>query len=71
MDAGREATLDATQCPECGGLAEVRWRQVVESTDGPVELARVGCVRRHWFLLPVEHLARAGSGLRLRTAWAS
>jgi hypothetical protein len=53
--------MDTTFCPECGALAEVLWRDVLESTDGPVEHAKVMCVRRHWFLLPVEHLARAAA----------
>ena len=48
---------DTTICPECGGLAEVEWRDVLESTDGPVEHAKVRCVRRHWLLLPVASLA--------------
>jgi len=50
--------MDTTLCPECGALAEVQWREVIESTDGPVEHAKIVCVRRHWFLLPVEHLVR-------------
>jgi hypothetical protein len=50
--------MDLTLCPECGGLAEVLWRDVVSSTDAPVELAKIICVRRHWFLLPVAHLER-------------
>ena len=50
--------MDLTVCPECDELAEVRWRAVMESTDGPVEHAKVVCVRRHWFLLPVSHLVR-------------
>ena len=25
--------MDLTLCPECGGLAEVQWRDVVGSTD--------------------------------------
>ena len=33
--------MDTTLCPECGGLAEVLWRQVAESTDGPVEHAKI------------------------------
>jgi hypothetical protein len=49
-------TMDTTLCPECGALAEVKWRDVAESTDGPVEHAKVVCVRRHWFLLPVARL---------------
>ena len=50
--------MDMTLCPECGALAEVQWRAVMESTDGPVEHAKIGCVRRHWFLLPVACLER-------------
>jgi hypothetical protein len=48
---------DSVACPECGGPAEVQWRSVLESTDGPVEHAKVLCAQRHWFLLPVERLA--------------
>jgi hypothetical protein len=49
--------MDTTSCPECGALAEVEWRAVLESTDGPVEHAKVRCLQRHWFLLPVAALA--------------
>jgi hypothetical protein len=31
-------------------------RESWPSTDGPVEHAKVACVRRHWFLLPVSQL---------------
>lgn len=51
-----EPVTDLSTCPECGGPAEVSWRAVLESTDGPVEHARVDCVERHWFLLPVAAL---------------
>jgi len=50
--------MDLTTCPECGELAEVQWRSVMESTDGPIEHAKVVCIRRHWHLLPVARLAR-------------
>ena len=50
------AALDTTTCPECGALAEVTERAVLEGTDGPVEHARVVCVARHWFLLPAASL---------------
>jgi hypothetical protein len=56
---GSLVAMDTTLCPACGALAEVQWRDVAESTDGPVELAKVVCVRRHWFLLPVASLERA------------
>ena len=49
--------MDTTVCPACGELAEVQWRAVLESTDGPVEHAKVLCVSRHWFLLPLATLA--------------
>jgi hypothetical protein len=51
--------MDTTLCPQCGALAEVQWRDVLESTDGPVEHAKIVCAARHWFLLPVEDLERA------------
>jgi hypothetical protein len=48
--------MDMTNCPECGHPAEVFDRHVLESTDGPVEHARVRCVQRHHFFLPVSRL---------------
>jgi uncharacterized protein YbaR (Trm112 family) len=54
----RERVVELTVCPECRQPAEVEWRAVLESTDGPVEHAKVLCVRRHWFLLPTADLAR-------------
>ena len=48
--------MDTTNCPECGVLAEVEWRAVMESTEGPIEHAKIRCVQRHWFLLPVAAL---------------
>jgi uncharacterized protein YbaR (Trm112 family) len=45
--------MDLTVCPECAEPAEVQWRSVLESTDGPVEHAKIICARRHWFLVPV------------------
>lgn len=50
--------MDLAVCPECAEPAEVQWRAVLESTDGPVEHAKTLCVRRHWFLLPVASLVR-------------
>ena len=51
--------MDLTCCPACGVPAEVIDRFVLESTDGPVEHARIRCAGRHCFLLPVRTLARA------------
>lgn len=54
------AAVQLTRCPECGALAEIERRTVLESTDGPVEHAKVRCVLRHTFLLPaaaLDHVA--------------
>lgn len=53
---------DTTVCPECGVPAEVQWRAVLESTDGPIEHAKIVCAGRHWFLLPVAKLAECAGG---------
>lgn len=44
--------MELTSCPECGDVAEVTWRCLVDSTDGPIEHVKILCVRRHWFLQP-------------------
>jgi hypothetical protein len=59
--------MDLTTCPECGAPAEVRDRHVLESTDGPIEHARIRCVQRHFFFLPLEHLTSTGRGASRRT----
>lgn len=40
-----------TTCPDpdCQDIAEVELRDVMESTDGPIEYVRTRCVRGHWF----------------------
>lgn len=48
---------DSTICPECGDTAQVEWRAVLESTDGPIEHCKVRCRWGHAFLLPVSMLA--------------
>jgi hypothetical protein len=48
-----------TACPECGAPAEVVPEGEADSTDGPVELVRVWCVDRHWFLLAADSLPAA------------
>src|SRR6478672_2545493 len=51
--------IDTTTCPQCGAVAEVTERAVLESTAGPVEHVRVVCLDRHWFLLPAESVTSA------------
>jgi hypothetical protein len=58
--------METTTCPECDQVAEVEWRAVLESTAGPVEHARIRCVQRHWFLLPLAVLEQDASP---PTAW--
>lgn len=43
-----------TPCPDCGELAEIIDRFVLESTDGPVEHYQVRCINRHCFTMPVD-----------------
>ncbi len=49
--------MELTSCPECGVPAHVEQRHVMESTDGPIEHAKIRCVRGHWFFLSVAALA--------------
>jgi len=56
--------MDLTVCPECGQIAEVQHRLVLESTDGPIEHAKIRCVRGHWFFLPVSELPGPACKLR-------
>jgi hypothetical protein len=53
-------------CPEymdehgsvrCGLPAEVLYRYELASTDGPLESAKIGCPRGHWFNGPIEFLS--------------
>lgn len=54
--------MDITICPQCREAAEIVDRHVLESTDGPIEHARVRCVQRHHFFLPVSRLSSALAG---------
>lgn len=53
-------------CPECGAAAEVVPEGCAESTDGPVELVRLWCIERHWFLLAADSLPATLAGLPLQ-----
>jgi hypothetical protein len=48
--------MDLTVWPECGEVAEIQRRAVLESTDGPIEHVKILCIRRHWFMLPAAWL---------------
>lgn len=50
------AYTDNTGLVRCGLPAEVEGRYTMESTDGPLESARIRCPRGHRFNGPVEFL---------------
>jgi hypothetical protein len=40
---------DSIPCPQCGAQAQITERFWLDSTDGPVERLKIGCVSNHWF----------------------
>jgi hypothetical protein len=51
-------------CPECGAPAQITERFWLDSTDGPLEHLKTGCVNNHWLTPRAEtvdqDLAAAG-----------
>jgi len=45
-------------CPECGGLAQITERFWLDSTDGPIEHVKTGCVNNHWVTPRTETVDR-------------
>jgi hypothetical protein len=63
------AYLDAEGASRCALPAEVEYRYIQASTDGPLESAVIRCPSGHWFNGPIEFLtwaktraARLGTG---------
>jgi len=52
------AYMDAHGTVRCGLPAVVEYRYTMESTDGPLESAKIRCPRGHFFNGPVEALTR-------------
>jgi hypothetical protein len=52
------AFLDATGATRCGLPAEVEDWYAMQSTDGPLECARIRCPCGHFFNGPIESLTR-------------
>jgi len=50
------AYLDRRGAVRCGLPAEVEYRYTVGSTDGPLESAKIRCLRGHWFNGTIEAL---------------
>ena len=50
--------MDDTRCPEpgCELPAEILDRAILESTDGPIEHARIVCLGGHRFFMPTAML---------------
>ena len=49
----RDTELRTTCCPECGSIAEIEWSETVHGSSGAVEMVKIRCILRHWFLLPL------------------
>jgi hypothetical protein len=45
-------------CPQCGAPARITERFRLDSTDGPVEHLKIGCVNNHWFTPTAEAVER-------------
>jgi hypothetical protein len=40
---------DTIPCPQCGAPARITERFWLDSTDGPIEHLKTGCLSNHWF----------------------
>jgi hypothetical protein len=54
------AYLDRDGAARCGLPAEVEMQYIIKSTDGPLESAKITCLRGHHFNGPVESLTVPG-----------
>jgi hypothetical protein len=50
--------LDNTICSQCGAPARITERFVLDSTDGPIEHLKTGCVNDHWLTPRAETVER-------------
>lgn len=50
------AYMDDDGATRCGLPAEVEYRYILSSTDGPLESAKIRCPRRHHLNGPIEYL---------------
>lgn len=62
--AVEHVSVQLTRCPECGAPAEITRRDVLESTDGPIEHVGVRCIQKHIFLMPTFLLDRISQSQR-------
>jgi hypothetical protein len=50
---------DTIACPQCGAAARITERFKLQSTAGPVEHLKIGCVNNHWLTPLAESAAGA------------
>jgi hypothetical protein len=62
------AYMDDDGAVRCGLPAAVEYWYTCESTDGPLESAKIRCPRGHGFNGPVESLTFTGGGQRTRAS---
>jgi hypothetical protein len=62
------AYLDARGLARCGLPAEIQDPYLIQSTDGPLENARIRCPRGHCFNGPIQPLTRDSN--QAQPAWA-
>lgn len=58
-DSTRQAQADQDllfDCPSCGLPAEITDRFTLNGAPAPVEHAKLVCIQRHWYTLPLDQL---------------
>jgi len=46
--------VHVTACPECDAPAELTHYATLASTDGPIDMVRITCPAKHWFLMTAD-----------------
>jgi hypothetical protein len=49
---------DTIPCPQCDAPAQITERFWLDSTDGPIEHLKTGCLSKHW-LTPLAEMVQA------------
>ena len=58
---------DSLPCPQCGAPARISERFWLESTDGPVEHLKIGCLSKHSFTPRAETVQAEEVATRIAT----
>jgi hypothetical protein len=58
---------DSIPCPQFGAPVRITGRFWLDSTDGPVEHLKTGCVSKHWLTLEPRRSSRRRSPPRIAT----